>query len=282
MTGPDGGSMALISDAIHNLSDFMVLMIAYFAHLLGKRKPTPLHTFGLVRLEIVAAAVNAALLGGTAVFIAIEAVKRLSHPSPVDTKIVAILAFVGILGNGFSALLLHENSANNLNVRGAFLHMVGDLMTSVVVLFGAAVMYFKPWFWVDPVLSLMIVVYIAINCFQLLKEAVHVLMDGTPLGLDVMAIKEKIEALSGVTGIHHLHTWLIGGDVIALTCHVVVPDQSISATETLSHAIRETLETGFNVKHTVFQFESKPCGNGELICRSPVKRDHDGYACDQG
>jgi len=276
------GSMALISDAIHNLSDFTALLIAYFAHVLGKRTPTPRHTFGLVRIEIVAAAVNAAFLGGTAVFIAIEAIKRLSYTSPIDTKIVAILAFVGILGNGLSAFLLHENSAQNLNVRGAFLHMMGDLMTSVVVLVGAAVMYFKPWPWVDPVLSLMIVAYIVINCLLLLKESVHVLMDGTPLGLDVMAIKEKIEDLSGVRGIHHLHAWLIGGDVIALTCHVVIPDQPVSATETLSHEIRETLEVGFNVTHTVFQFESKPCGHGELLCRSAGQPDHDAHECDLG
>ena len=261
------GSMALISDAVHNLSDFTALMITYAAHLVGKVSPTHRHTFGLRRIEVIAAVVNAALLGGTAVIIAFEAVKRLLNPSPVEAGLIAVLALVGIAGNGFSAWLLHKDSKHNLNIRGAFFHMMGDLMTSVAVLAGAVVMHFTPWLWLDSVLSLMIVVYILVNCLSLLKESVHVLMDGTPRGLDMMSVKETLEALPGVMGIHYMHAWLIGGDLVALTCHIVVPDQLLSAVNHLGGTIRDTLLKTFGVNHPVLQFESNECGDGALLCQ---------------
>ncbi|MFH2046952.1 MAG: cation diffusion facilitator family transporter [Pseudomonadota bacterium] len=261
------GSMALISDAVHNFSDFTALIITYIAHLIGKKSPTHRHTFGLRRIEIIAAVVNASLLGGIAVIIAVEAVKRLSNPSPVGAGLVAVLALVGIAGNGFSAWLLHKDSKHNLNIRGAFFHMMGDLLTSVAVLAGAIILHFTPWLWIDSILSLMIVVYILVNCFSLLKESVHVLMDGTPIGLDLMDIKKTLEELPGVAGIHYLHTWLIGGDLVALTCHVVVSDQLVSATNQLSGIIRDTLLKRFGINHPVLQFESNECGDGALLCQ---------------
>ncbi|MBU1053161.1 MAG: cation diffusion facilitator family transporter [Proteobacteria bacterium] len=143
-----------------------------------------------------------------------RSVKRLSNPSPVGAGFVAVLALVGIAGNGFSAWLLHKDSKHNLNIRGAFFHMMGDLLTSVAVLAGAIILHFTPWLWIDSILSLMIVVYILVNCFSLLKESVHVLMDGTPIGLDLMDVKRTLEELPGVaafiTCIHGLSV-VIGG-----------------------------------------------------------------------
>ena len=144
--------------------------------------------------------------------------------------------------------------------------MLGDLLTSVAVLAGAIIMYFIPWFWLDSILSLLIVVYILFNCLSLLKESIHVLMDGTPKGLNLTSIKEALESLPGVSSIHYLHTWLIGGDMVALTCHVVVPDQPVSKTRKLSCRIRNTLSKSFGVNHPVLQFESSSCGDGTLLC----------------
>ncbi|OQY02310.1 MAG: hypothetical protein B6I22_13665 [Desulfobacteraceae bacterium 4572_123] len=261
------GSMALISDAVHNIGDFTALLIAYVAHKTGKRGPSLRHTFGLRRMEVFAAVVNAALLGGSAVYIAIEALHRLAHPSPVAVDIVVWLALLGIVGNGLSAWLLHRDSGHSLNVRGAFLHMVGDLMTSVAVLTGALVMRFIELPWLDPALSLAIVVYIVFNCVYLLKEAVHVLMNGTPRGLDLEAVKTEVEAMEGVDSLHYLHAWSIGDQSVALTCHVVVPDQSITATETLSRNISATLLDRFGIDHPVMQFETRACGHGALLCQ---------------
>jgi len=265
--GIAAGSVALISDAVHNLGDFTALLLAYVADKAGKRAPSLRHTFGLQRLEILAAVVNAVLLGGAAVYIATEAMSRLASPGVVAAELVAWLALVGIIGNGFSAWLLHRDSDQNLNARGAFLHMVGDMLTSVAVLAGALVMRVAELPWLDPVLSLAIVVYILWNALALLKEAVHVLMNGTPPGLDLKSLRSRIEALEGVNGIHYLHAWSLGSGGIALTAHVVVPDQMVSTTEDLAGAIAEVLWTDFGIDHPVLQFETRDCGQGELLCR---------------
>lgn len=270
------GSMALISDAAHNLGDFTALVVAYAAHRAGKQGPSLQHTFGLQRMEILAAVVNAALLSGVALFIAAEALARLAAPSPVNLNIVAWLALLGIAGNGASAWLLHKDSAHNLNARGAFLHMVGDMLTSVAVLAGALVMRVADLPWLDPALSLVIVVYIVWNAGVLLKEAVHVLMNGAPRGLDLEAVKTQLEAVDGVLGVHYLHAWSMGGGSVALTGHVVVADQMVSATERLSQTLGEMLLTGFGIDHPVLQFETRVCGRGELLCQM----DRAGTACE--
>ncbi len=261
------GSVALISDAVHNLGDFTALLIAYAAHKVGKRGPSFTHTFGLRRMEIFSAVANASLLGGSAVFISFEAVHRLAHPVRIEAGLVAWLALVGIAGNGFSAWLLHKDSGLSLNARGAFLHMVGDLLTSVAVLAGALMMRFIELPWLDPVLSLGIVIYILFNCFMLLKESMHVLMNGTPRGLDLEAVKAEVEEIPGVDGIHYLHVWSMGDASVALTCHVVVPDQPVSRTEMLSRAIHEILLKHFGIDHPVLQFETSECGQGALLCQ---------------
>ncbi len=269
------GSVALISDAVHNLGDFTALLITYAAHKAAKRRPSLRYTFGLQRMEVFAAVVNVALLGGAAVYIVVEALGSLSHPTPVAVDLVAWLALMGIMGNGLSAWLLHKNSENNLNARGAFLHMVGDLLTSVAVLSSALVMRFIELPWLDPALSLAIVVYIVSNGFLLLKEAVHVLMNGTPRTLDLEAVKNELEAIDHVNSIHYLHAWSIGNQSVAMTCHVVVPDQLISNTETLSKTICEKLLDRFGIDHPVLQFETRECGQGALLCQMAYGADSD-------
>jgi cation diffusion facilitator family transporter len=261
------GSMALISDAVHNLGDFAALVMAYGAHRAGKRGPSLRHTFGLQRLEILAAVINAALLSGAALYIAVEALGRLAAPAPINPEVVAWLALLGIAGNGLSAWLLHKDSEHNLNARGAFLHMIGDMLTSVAVLAGALIMQVAALPWLDPALSLVIVAYIVWNAAALLKEAVHVLMNGAPRGISLETVKSAMEAVAGIDGVHYLHAWSIGGRSVALTCHVVVTDQMVSATEHLSQTLGVMLMTRFGIDHPVLQFETRTCGQGELLCR---------------
>lgn len=259
-------SMALISDATHNFSDFAAILIAYFAHRLGQRGASLQNTFGYRRAEIAAAVVNVALLIAAAGFIAYEAYQRFQHPEPVLGSVVVLLAGVGILGNGFSAWLLHRGSKHNLNVRGAFLHMVGDLLMSVAVLANGLILMFKPWYWLDPLLSLLIVLFILKNCWTILKEASPILMNATPAGLHIQEVKECLEAIPGVCAVHYLHAWNVSSASIAFSCHVVVADQPVSRTEKLAERIRRELLHRFGIDHPILQFETVCCGNGALLC----------------
>jgi len=258
--------MALISDATHNFSDFIAVLISYVGYRVGQRGASAKHTFGYWRAEIMAALLNVAILVGASVYIVYEASQRLFNPEPVTGLVVVWIAGVGVIGNGFSAWLLHKDARHSLNIRGAFLHMVGDLLTSVAVVVGGMVLIFKPWYWLDPVLSLLIVYFIMKNCWGILKEAGGILMNATPTGIDIEEVKETLEQISGVCGVHYLHAWNLSSSSIAFSCHIVVSDQPVSQTETLARTIRETLLNRFGIDHPVLQFETFQCGNGTILC----------------
>lgn len=264
--GIQANSMALISDATHNFSDFIAVLIAYIANRIGRKGASESNTFGYRRAEVLAASINVALLVGAAAFIVYEAVHRLHHPEAVSGRLVALIAGVGVLGNGFSALLLHRDAGHNLNVRGAFLHMLGDLLTSVVVVLNGIVLTFKPWYWLDPALSVLIALFILKNCWTILKEATCILMNATPTGLDISRIKSFLEQIPGISGVHYLHAWNVCSSSVAFSCHVVVPDQRLSKVDALSKKIRDQLLHRFGIDHPVLQFETEPCGQGSLLC----------------
>jgi len=259
-------SMALISDAVHNFSDFTALVIAYFAFRIGEKGASPKNTFGYKRAEILGAMINVALLVAAAAFILYEAFERFRHPQLVIGQIVIYLAAVGILGNGFSAWLLHRDSKHSLNVRGAFLHMMGDMLTSVLVLFNGIVLVFRPWYWLDPLLSFLIVIFILKNCWSILKEATGILMNATPRNIDLEKIKNALQEIPGVCGVHYLHAWNVSSASIAFSCHVEVADQLLSRTEPLSEKIRHELFHRFGIDHPILQFETVQCGNGSMLC----------------
>jgi len=259
-------SMALISDATHNFSDFAAILIAYVAHRIGRKGASVRNTFGYRRVEVMAAVINVGILIWASCFIVYEAVERFQHPQSVLGKIVIWLACVGILGNGFSALLLHRGSEHNLNVRGAFLHMMGDFLTSVAVLVSGIVLLIRPWYWLDPLLSLVIVLFILKNCWSILKDASGILMNATPEGLNIEEIKEFLERVPGVCGIHYLHAWNISSSSIGFSCHVEVSNQQVSKTEKLGEIIRHELFHRFGIDHPVLQFETAECGNGGVLC----------------
>ena len=264
--GLRAGSMALLSDAAHNFSDFTAVFIAWVANRIGQRGASAGNTFGYRRAEILAALINVAILTAAAAFILYEAFERLLHPEPVTAPLVIIIACVGIAGNGLSAWLLHRDAAHSLNIRGAFLHMIGDLLTSVVVAANGVVLLYKPWYWLDPLLSLLITLFIVKNCWGILREATGILMDATPIGINVEQVRDSLERLPGILGVHYLHAWNVCSSSIAFSCHVVVPDQSLSDIEPLSGRIREQLFRGFGIDHPVLQFETTPCGEAGTYC----------------
>ena len=264
--GIQAGSMALISDAAHNFSDFTAVFIAYVAHRIAKRGASARNTFGYRRTEILAAVVNVALLLAVSVFFIYEAIERLRNPQPVDGIIVAVVAGIGVIGNGFSAVLLHRDSHHNLNVKGAFLHMVGDLLTSVVVVINGIILIYKPWYWLDPALSVLIAVFILRNCWVILKEATCILMNATPEGIDIGSVKNFLERIPGILNVHYLHAWNVCSSSIAFSCHVVVPDQNLSGIDPLAKTIRNHLLQHFGIDHPILQFETAPCGDGGIYC----------------
>jgi len=259
-------SVALISDATHNFSDFTAVLISYIAYRIGKKGASVRNTFGYKRAEVVASLVNVMILSGASIFIIYEAFHRLYQPDVVSGMIVVAIAAIGVVGNGLSVLLLHRDSKHNLNIRSAFLHMLGDFLFSVMVVVVGLIIIFKPWFWLDPLLSLLIVLFILKNCWSIFKEATAVLMNATPKGLDVNELRNDIETISGVNGAHYLHAWRLSSKSIAFSCHVVVPEQRVSETEKIASQIREMLFHRHGIDHPTLQFETSPCGNGSMLC----------------
>ena len=267
------GSMALISDALHNLSDFISLVINYAALLLGRRGPTYKQTFGYKRVEIFATLISVAILYSAGLYIAIEAWKRFFNPQPIAGQFVTWIALLGFAANIISALMLHAGSKVNLNMKSAFLHMLSDAATSLVVAILGVVWLFKPWFWLDPVFSWLIVGMILFSGWGLLKDSILILMNATPPGINLHDIQKSLESLEGVKEIHDLHVWNPSAENIALAVHITVPDQMLSQVDDLAEKVRTILFEKFKIDHPILQFESNSCDNAKLLC-CVVKQDH--------
>ena len=260
------GSMALISDALHNLSDFISLVINYAALIIGRRAPTHKQTFGYKRVEIFAALISVAILYAAAVYIAIEAWQRFIAPRAISGQIVIWIALLGFAGNLFSALILHSGAKVNLNMKSAFLHMMADAATSLAVVALGVLWLFKPWYWLDPVLSWLIVALIIYSGWGILKDSFLILMNATPPGINLAEIKNTLEAIEGISEIHDLHVWNPSAESIALAAHVTVPDQMLGKVDELAEKVRTVLWQKFKIGHPTLQFESSACQNGGLLC----------------
>ena len=260
------GSMALISDALHNLSDFISLVINYAALIIGKRGPTVKHTFGFKRVEIFATLISVALLYGAGFYIAVEAWHRFQEPQPIAGQFVIWIALFGFVGNIISALMLHAGAKENLNMKSAFLHMMTDAFTSLGVVALGIVWLFKPWYWLDPLFSWIIVAMILYSGWGLLKDSILILMNATPHGIDLQEIQRTLAAIDGIKEIHDLHVWNPAAESIALAVHITVPDQMLGKVDELAQAVRLVLSQKFRIDHPTLQFESNTCNNGQLLC----------------
>lgn len=266
------GSMALISDALHNLSDFISLVINYAALLLGKRGPTHKHTFGFKRVEIFATLISVALLYGAGVYIAIEAWYRFRSPQPISGQFVIWIALLGFAGNFISALMLRSGSKINLNMKSAFLHMLSDAAISLIVAILGFVWIYKPWFWLDPVFSWLIVTVILFSGWSLIKDSILILMNATPPGIDLSDIQKSLESIDGIKEIHDMHVWNSSAENIALAVHLTVPDQMLSTVDELAEKIRNMLYKKYKIDHPILQFESNSCSEAKLLCH--FVKDH--------
>jgi len=224
-------------------------------------------------VEILATLISVALLYGAGFYIAVEAWNRLQNPQPISGKYVIWIALLGFVGNLISALMLHSGSKVNMNMRSAFLHMLSDAATSLIVAALGVLWLFKPWFWLDPVFSWIIVALILYSGWGLLKDSILILMNATPPGIDLADIQQTLTSIEGIKEIHDLHVWNPSAESIALAVHITVPDQMLSGVDVLAGNIREILLTKFNIDHPILQFESNSCGEAQLLC-CVVKQKH--------
>ena len=260
------GSMALISDALHNLMDFVSVLISYAALRLGRRGPTLEQTFGYKRLEVLGALLNVALLFGASFYILVESWSRLLDPQPIKGNIVIWAALIGFAANLISTMLLRSGAKVNLNMRGAFLHMLTDTLTSLVVALLGVIWLYRPWYWLDPVVSSLIIVMILYSGWDILKEALDILMNATPPGIDLQDIKREVEALEGVEDMHHLHVWSISSGQVALAAHLIVQDQMLCKVDELAARVRDLLSDHFRIQHPILQFETRAYETTGLLC----------------
>ena len=261
--GLASGSLALLADAGHMLTDSTGLVIALVAVSLAARPATASRTFGLQRIEILAALTNGLLLVGVAVWVLIRAVDRWSQPEHVDPGLMLAVALVGAAANAIGLLILRGGKDESLNLRGAYLEVLGDLMGSAAVVVAAVVIMLTGWIRADSIASLAIVVLILPRAWSLLRDVVDVLLEATPKGVDLETVREHIREVSGVVDVHDLHAWTITSGVPVLSAHVVVDEACITegrSGEVLDR-LGECLGHHFDVEHCTFQLE--PVGHAE-------------------
>ncbi|MEA3173944.1 MAG: cobalt-zinc-cadmium efflux system protein [Gammaproteobacteria bacterium] len=253
-------SVALIADAGHNLSDVLGLACAWTAMYLGRRPPGARFTYGLGRSSVLAALANAVLLLLACGAIAWEAAIRVASPPPVAGETVMIVAGVGILLNGICAWLLHAGSHGDLNRRSAYIHMLGDAAVSAGVLVSGLLIMVTGWNRLDPIISLIVVAVILLSTWRLLRDSLHLSLDGVPFSVNSSAVLSFLSDQSGVTDVHDLHIWALSTTNVALTAHLVVPDRG--AEDTLIESLTPKLKNRFQIHHATLQIERDRCAHG--------------------
>lgn len=253
------GSLALLSDAAHVFLDIFALALSYGAVRMAALPPSGRHSYGFVRMKVLAAFVNGATLLIVSIEIFREAILRLLHPEPVIAVPMLIVAGVGLAANLIVALVLGGHDHEDLNARSAFLHVIGDALSSIGVIAAGLVILVTGWTWADPVASFLIGVVILTGSFRVLKEAVHLLNEGSPADADSMDVARALERVPGVLGVHDAHVWALDPASRILSAHVVLEDQTLSRSLTVMRAIKDVLREEFRIDHTTIQFECSPC-----------------------
>ena len=250
------GSLALLSDALHNLSDTFATFIAYMATIIGKREANQKKTFGYKRVEILAALLNAVILIVTSAFLLKEAWERWNDPQPINSMIMLVVAMIGLLANVYAAIILKKEAHKSINVKAAYIHLIGDSLSSVVVIIGGILIQIYKVYWIDPVITVLISIYIIRSGFVILKQSVDILMQSTPDHLDLSKIKQMVEQMPDVSNIHHLHAWMLTDSEIHLEAHIELnKDLKLSQVKGTHQEIEHLLLTDFNVNHVTLQFE---------------------------
>ena len=263
-------SLALLSDAAHMLADVLALLLSIVAFRFSSRPPTNRTTFGFYRLEIFAAQINGGILVFLSLFIFYEAYHRLLEPEPIKSLLMMIVAGIGLLANAASALALHKSSRKNLNVKAAFLHIMGDLFSSAGVIIGGTIIYLTGWFAIDPILSIMIGLIILKGAYSVVKETATVLLEAVPKHINLEKLIRKVENIEGVESFHDVHVWTITSGLYALSGHVQIQDQRISESTQVMEDVKAYLSQRYHIDHTTLQFECESC-EPDQVCSLVTK-----------
>lgn len=262
-------SLSLLSDAIHNLGDSSAVFIAFVAGKIGVKKPDAHNTFGYKRAEILAASFNSMVLIAICILLVVEAVQRFINPEPVHGKLMLMVASFGLLANLLSVLILNKDKDHNLNVKAAYLHLLGDTLSSVAVIAGGLAIWKFGMMWLDPLVTVAVAVYITIHTWSVLKETVNILMQSTPENIDLADIKQAVEKVNGVDNIHHVHIWKLSDSETHFEAHLNL-DSSVEASK-ITEIQRDTeklLCENFKINHITLQMCYNCCnGDDSLIMR---------------
>lgn len=269
------GSLALMSDALHNFSDVLSLIISWFASKLSRRKQTAKQTFGYKRAEILAALFNAVSLIVIAFFLLKEAFMRFSNPQEIHSVLVMAFGGLSIILNGLSVLLLKNDAKNNINMRSAYLHLLTDMLSSIVVVLGGLAMYFWSIEWIDSILSMLIALYLVYSSWGLLMESVRILMQFTPLHIDINDVNQKAKTLPEIENMHHVHVWQLDDKQINLEAHISFKeDLTLSEVSVVFHKLEHLLHHEFEINHVTFQPELNGFCEDNNIIHQEKPHDH--------
>jgi len=267
-------SLALISDAGHNATDALALLLAWFAVYLQTKPADESRTFGYHRAGVLAAFVNALTLVLLSIWILYESWVRLLNPVPVDETTMLWVAAGAMLLNGGIMLGLHRTGEKDINIRGAFLHMLGDLLGSAAIVIGALTIRATGWLRIDPLLSVAISLLVVWTAWDIIRESLNILLEGLPRGLDLSEVSGAIQNIDGVLDVHDLHIWSLGSTSSALSCHVLIEDMPPSQSDRILHDLNHVLGDRFHVHHTTVQFEHVSCAISGTGCVIPVDGAH--------
>jgi cobalt-zinc-cadmium efflux system protein len=276
--GLEAHSLALLSDAGHNFTDCLALLLAWVAFYLQNKPADESKTYGYHRAGVLAAFVNALVLVGLSLWIFYESWLRLLSPRQVDEWTMLIVAALGLLLNGAIMWALRQASRSDINIRGAFLHMLGDALGSVAIIAGALAIRYTGWEKIDPILSIVIGALVIWTAWGIIRESLNILLEGLPEGLRLREVAAAMRALEGVLDVHDLHIWSLGSSAHALSCHVLIEDLPPSSSDAILRRLNAMLSSRFHIGHTTVQFEHVSCAISENGCAihigAPAPHDH--------
>lgn len=264
------GSLGLISDAAHNLSDVLSLILGFFGEKISTKKANKKHSFGLKRFEILTALINGLLLWGIAIFIIIEAFRRFENPVNISIGLMLGIAFIGLFGNLFSVLILNKDKSHSLNMKAAYLHLFYDTLSSVAIIIVGIIIYFTNFIFLDLLISILISIMILFSGFDVIKKSFNIFMQGVPEHLSFDEIHKAILKIKGVKSVHDIHVWAVDSNDVFLSCHVCL-DKNIgksknSNIDLILHNLNYELKEKFNIDHTTIQTENNQMCRNEHIC----------------
>lgn len=265
------GSLALISDAGHNFTDALALVLAAVGFYLQGKPADSIKTYGYQRSGVIAAFLNACSLLIISVVILWEAAERILRPQPVDDRMMIWVAAIAVVLNAAIMFALHRGQKDDLNIRAAFIHMLGDALGAVAIIAGAIAIAYTGWTYIDPILSIAIAGLIVYTAWGITRESLNILLEGLPRGLDLRNVARAMSEVDGVLDVHDLHIWSLASNTHALSSHVLIEDMPPSSSDRILKRINEVL-AGFGIHHTTIQFEHMPCVVSDIGCRMAADR----------